>query len=123
MLIKQTNLMSLGSSMVKNFNRATLSSVAIAAMSVAAAGSANAAVLTDKVVSVKFNLSDLSTTEGTKVVYNLLSDKAEAFCLEDKNTLNYLGETVAECKSDLLEQFIDNLGKKELTALHVKSKG
>lgn len=93
-----------------------LTAIALAALSSAPV---HAVTMTDLVVEVSFNKSDLQTEAGLSSVYAKLVDKVEATCTAERKTLSYTGESFAECKSDLLEQMVESAKIESLKTYHM----
>lgn len=92
------------------------------AATTAAAPSAFAAsnMMTEKKLTVKISMSELSDTAGVERAYEKLQEKASTFCKNESFTLYYLNETVEECVEDLMEQFISTSNVAPLKAHHEK---
>lgn len=102
---------------VKRFGR--MAAATLSLCMVAAPASAFSPYLVERAVTVRFKVSDLSTPKGVQKAYDILKTKAERYCEADNETRDLLGETVSECTTDLLTQFVKSTGIESLEAHHL----
>lgn len=105
-------------SSVKNMARAFALIASLGTVTVASSAQAYSGPLVEKTFQVEFKVSEVTTPEGTAEVYARLMKKANQACISDRQTLEYTGETVAQCTEDLLQQFIGNADVSSLTDYH-----
>ena len=115
MLIKRKNLVIHAPATVKKIAAASLSALI---MGTAPLAYAMNTPLVEKTVTVKFKLSELDAEDGAAKVYDKLKRKAVTYCMSDRSALRYLDQTVAECATDLVDQFVANADVAELTSFH-----
>ncbi len=121
MLIKRTASMISPSTGVKGLGRAAALTVTLGMIGVAAPASATGFTsnLVERVVTVKLKMSELEAPNGIEKTYAKLKMKAERFCEADDATLHVTGETVTECTTELLTQFVESTGIESLEAYHL----
>lgn len=118
MLIKRNVSMISPSTLVKTFGRTTAVVLAASTLGFATQASAFGGIMVDRVVTVKLKKSDLATPDGVEKSYTKLKTRAERFCNSIDSTLYLTGESVAECTTELLTQFVESTGLEALEALH-----
>lgn len=119
MLIKRNDFMTSGLRPVKKMAVSLLSTLAICTAAMAPAAFAADPVLTDRTVTVKFNLSDLEAENGVEKVYKKIKKRAKSYCRADRRSVIYLEQTVTQCANDLMNQFIENADIDSLIAFHL----
>lgn len=119
MLIKRNEFMTSKARTVKKLGTSALAILAICTAAIAPEAFADDSPLVDRKVTVKFKLSELQAENGTHKVYAKLKSKSKAYCRADIPSLYYLGQSVAECTGDLMEQFIQNADIDTLTTYHL----
>ena len=122
MLIKRNDFMTSKARSVKKMGVSLMSSLAICTAAIAPAAFAGDTPLIEQTVTVKFKLSDLQSEGGTQAVYAKLRKRSLSYCRKDSTSLLYLGQSIEECKADLLEQFIQNADIAELKTYHLTQK-
>ena len=75
--------------------------------------------MVERVVTVKLKMSELEAPNGVETVYAKLKTKAERYCAADAATLYITGETVTECTTELLTQFVESTGIESLETYHL----
>ena len=104
---------------VKKFSSSLLGMLALCTAAIAPSAYASDSLLVDREITVSFKLSELQSEGGTEKVYSKLKRRAKLFCKQDENTLFYFKESIAECTSDLVEQFIQSANISQLEAYHL----
>ncbi len=69
-------------------------------------------------IEVSVKVAQLQTPEGAAKVYESLSAKALEACTPQISRIP--DSMIRECAADLLDQFVDNLNKTEVTQLHTQ---
>jgi len=118
MLIKRNNFMALQTLSVKKMSRAFLGTLALCTTLIAPNAFASS-IWYEKTVTVKVSLAELQTQTGVETTYSKLETKARHECRASGTSLFYRGETVAECMSDLMGQFVESINVEDLTAYHL----
>ncbi|WP_427453086.1 UrcA family protein [Litorimonas sp. WD9-15] len=118
MLIKRNVNMLSQIGAVNNLGRALASAAIISTLALASTAHAGGEILVERVVTVKFNASELVAPNGVEDVYAKIEKKAIRVCKDDRATRYYTGETVSECTKDLLTQFIEAADIESLQAYH-----
>jgi len=118
MLIKRTVPMVSPSILVKTFGRTAAVVLATSTLAFATQASAFGGTMIDRVVTVKLKKSELMAPNGVEESYTKLKVKAERFCNSIDSTLYLTGETVDQCASELLTQFVESAGLEVLEAYH-----
>lgn len=106
------------SAVVKMMGRSLALIASAGTLALASTAHANNGQFVDQVITVEINPSELATPQGTEKVYNKLKTKATRVCRADRKTLYYLGQSVDECASDLLEQFVTSSKLPGLQTFH-----
>ena len=97
--------------------RNTFKTVAIALAAIGTAITPAAFAQTADDVSVTIDARDLETDWGVEKIYDTLSGKAETACYS-RAARKYSHD----CMSDLLDDFIENVGHEKLTSYHAVMK-
>lgn len=116
MLAKTAKILPARFSSVKSITKASLT-VAILGLATVPA-SAYVPPTVERIVTVEFKASDVATTTGQADVYDRLLKTAYSACQSDLKTLKYLNESIEECVSDLMDQFIETANIETLTIYH-----
>jgi UrcA family protein len=106
------------STLVKTLGRTTAIVLAASTLGFATQASAFGGTLVDRVVTVKLKKSELAAPEGIEKSYTKLKVRAERFCNSIDSTLFLTGESVDECTSELLTQFVQSTGLEVLQNYH-----
>ena len=118
MLIKSTVSVVSPSTLVKTLGRTTAIILAASTLGLATQAAAYGGTMVDRVVTVKLKKSELAAPDGAEKTYAKLKVRAERFCNSIDSTLFLTGESVEECTSELLTQFVESTGLEALEALH-----
>ena len=78
---------------VKKMTRSSLAVLTLCSAAIAPNAFAGESLLVDKIVTVKFKLSELEANDGAAKVYAKLQKRAVSSCRADSPTLRYLGQT------------------------------
>lgn len=119
MLIKRIASMISSSVNVKTLSRTAVMALTFGAMTAAGSASAFSSNMTERVITVKIKMSELKAPDGIKKTYMKLKSEAESYCEADDATLYVTGETVSECTSELLTQFVESTGIESLEDYHL----
>lgn len=106
MLTKRSILMPSSSLFVKKTSHLLVAGLAVCGATISPAAFASDNIFIDRQVTVSFRLADVQTSEGTEKVYNKFVKTATSSCRSDRNTLQYLGQSVKQCADDLVEQLV-----------------
>jgi len=104
---------------VKKLGASFIGAIAVCMFAITPVAFAGEAPLVSQTVSVKFRMTDLKAEDGTQKVYAKFSKKATSFCRADTPSLYYLGESISDCRDDLVKQFVQSANIEELTTYHL----
>ncbi|MGJ8562038.1 MAG: UrcA family protein [Alphaproteobacteria bacterium] len=118
MLNKRPSTMSSKFRTVKKIGVSLLAIAGTCTAAIAPNAFAGSTSLVDQTITAKFRVSDLNAENGTQTVYAQLEKKAKRACRADQTTLNYTGQNMAACVTDLMDQFVESANFKSLLAYH-----
>lgn len=118
MLTKRSKTLSSKPQAVKKSALAAMLVTTMTAMGYAPASFASGPYVVEKTVTVKFAKSELSQKDGVEAVYSKFEEKAKRFCKSEGYSLSYFEETLEDCISDLVNQFVDSADIDVMSAYH-----
>ena len=109
--------------LIKRTSDLTLKAIAVLAfvgtLASASTASADSSLLVERVITAKIQTSELTTKDGMAAVYARLETKALRACRADRATLQFTHQSMAECASDLMDQFIESAKIESLETYHL----
>lgn len=99
-----------------------LKTIAIAALSTLAAGSAASAASFNDHAALGYKPSELQTTSGLNSLYRRIENKAASACNTNNARALYAKQLAAKCEATLVEDWVETIGDARLHQTHAQSK-